>query len=327
LVFVKLLVGLVVLVVGAELLVRGASKLALAAGISPLVVGLTVVAFGTSAPELAVTLGGALSGAAGVSSGNVIGSNIFNILVILGLAAVTTPLAVHRDVVRYQIPMLIVFSGLMFAFAWNGNIARWEGMILASLAVCYVALTVWQGRRDVAAAKEPVAIGIEAPEHLPGEPVSRLTLGLNMMLVVVGLSMLIFGAGWLVDGAVAIAGRLGLSDFVIGVTVVAAGTSLPEVATSVMAGLRGERDIAIGSAIGSNIFNILVVLGFTTSLVPAGLVVEEAALALDLPLMFGAAFVLLPVAFTDREISRREGALFLAAYAGYVAYAILTASG
>ncbi|MGM0557235.1 MAG: calcium/sodium antiporter [Myxococcota bacterium] len=323
----KLLIGLVLLVIGAELLVRGASKLALAAGIPPLVVGLTVVAFGTSAPELAVTLGGATSGAAGVSSGNVIGSNIFNILVILGLSALITPLAVHRDVVRYQIPMLIGFSGLMYAFAWNGSIARWEGIVLAAFAIGYVVFTVWQGRRDVAVAEMPADIGIEPPEHPPGESVGALVIGLNVLLIAAGLAMLVFGADWLVTGAVAIAGRLGLSDFVVGVTIVAAGTSLPEVATSIMAGLRGERDIAVGNAIGSNIFNILVVLGFTTSLVPSGLEVDKAALALDLPLMFGAALLLFPIAFTDREISRLEGALFLAAYGGYVAFVIMGAGG
>ncbi|MEW5891605.1 MAG: calcium/sodium antiporter [Pseudomonadota bacterium] len=318
--------GLIALVLGAELLVRGASRLALTLGISPLVVGLTVVAFGTSAPEMAVSVQSAWSGQVDIALGNAVGSNIFNVLVILGLSALITPLVVHQQVIRQEVPVMIGASLLLWALALDGGISRWEGFLLAGLVVGYTVLLIRQSRRETAAVQAEVDAEYSEAFAAPSKAWQR-HWGVQVLLVLAGLTLLVLGSQWLVEAAVSFARYLGVSELVIGLTVVAAGTSLPEVATSVTAALRGERDIAVGNVVGSNIFNILAVLGISASVAPADLVVAPSMPVFDIPVMVGVALACLPVFFTGARIARWEGALFLSLYAAYSLYLILDATG
>jgi cation:H+ antiporter len=317
--------GLAALALGAELLVRGASRLALAFGISPLVVGLTVVAFGTSAPELAVSVGAAWSGQVDIALGNAVGSNILNILFILGLSALIVPLVVHQQLVRQEVPVMIGVSLLLWALAADGGISRWEGLLLAGLMVAYTVLLIRQSRREGSDAQAEVEAEYRQAYGEGGDD-GRCHWGVQVLLVLAGLALLVLGAGWLVEAAVDFARRLGVSELVIGLTVVAAGTSLPEMAASLMAALRGERDIAVGNLVGSNIFNILSVLGLSASVAPAPLAVTPAMLAFDIPVMVAVAVACLPVFFVGNRIARWEGGLFLALYLAYTAYLVLDAT-
>lgn len=311
-----LMAGFVLLVGGAELLVRGASQLATDLGISPLVVGLTVVAFGTSSPELAVSILSAHSGQAGIALGNVVGSNICNILLILGLSALVAPLVVSRQVVRLEVPIMIGVSILLVLFALDGVIDRLEGFLFFVGVIIY---TVWAIRRSRRETREQ-----SQPED--AQPMgSRPGRGLQTLQIVGGLVLLGVGSKWLVDGAVSVATFFGVSDLVIGLTVVAIGTSLPELATSVLASLRGQRDIAVGNVVGSNIFNILVVLGLTAIFAPAGVPVPTSALTFDLPVMLAVAIACLPIFFSKHLIARWEGGLFFAYYLAYTLFIVLTA--
>jgi cation:H+ antiporter len=317
--------GLVALVLGAELLVRGASRLALTFGISPLVVGLTVVALGTSAPELAVSVQSAWSGKVDIALGNVVGSNIFNVLVILGISALIVPMVVHQQVIRQEVPVMIGVSLLLWALALDGSINRWEGLLLTGLVIGYTVLLIRQSRRETAAIQAEA--DAEYAEAIDGQPKGWDShWGMQALLILAGLALLVTGAHWLVEAAVGFARYLGVSELVIGLTIVAAGTSLPEVATSILAALRGQRDIAVGNVVGSNIFNILAVLGISVSVAPGDLIVAPSLLALDLPVMVAVAVACLPIFFTGNRIDRWEGGVFLGLYAGYTVYLILAAT-
>jgi cation:H+ antiporter len=315
------ILGLAGLILGAELLVRGAARLALTFGISPLVVGLTVVAFGTSSPELAISVQSAWSGQVDIALGNVVGSNIFNVLFILGLSALITPLLVHQQLVRREVPLMIGVSLLLWALAADGGIERWEGIVLALGLAAYIVYAIRMSRRETA------QIEAEYAEAMPGDA-SRWDRhwSVQTLLILGGLALLVVGSDWLVESAVAIARSMGVSELVIGLTLIAAGTSLPEVATSVMAALRGERDIAVGNVVGSNLFNILGVLGVSASVAPASLTVSSALLAFDLPVMVAVAVACLPIFFTGNLIARWEGGLFFAYYLAYTAYLILAST-
>ncbi|MFP4148955.1 MAG: calcium/sodium antiporter [Nitriliruptoraceae bacterium] len=314
--------GGVLLVGGAELLVRGASRLAMAAGISPLVVGLTVVAFGTSAPELAVTVGSAVTGQADVALGNVVGSNIFNILFILGLAALIRPLVVAQQLVRLDVPLLIAVSVAVLGMGVDGRIGRLDGAVLTLGIAAYTLFLIRLSRREGPAvlAEYDEALGT-TPDAAPA---SRPLL--DVLLLLAGFALLVLGSRWLVDAAVETATRLGVSELVIGLTIVAAGTSLPEVATSVLAAARGQRDIAVGNAVGSCLFNLLAVLGIGSLVAPDGIGVPDGALTFDLPIMIAVAIAALPVMFTGYTISRPEGAVFLGYYVAYASYLVLVAT-
>lgn len=313
--FAMLAAGFVLLIGGAEFLVRGASRLAIDFGISPLVVGLTVVAFGTSAPELAVSVLASWQGQAGIALGNVVGSNICNVLLILGLSALVAPLVVARQVIRLEVPIMIATSVLLVLFSLNGIISRLEGLILFTGIITY---TVWAIRRS----RRETRANQEEPSQTPAtEGPSR---AMQITLILGGLGLLGLGSHCLVTAAVDIARHFGVSDLVIGLTVVAVGTSLPELATSVLASIRGERDIAVGNVVGSNIFNILAVLGLTSIVAPAGIPVPPSALTFDLPIMLAVAIACLPIFFTGHLIARWEGALFLGYYLAYTAYIALT---
>lgn len=316
------IVGLVGLIIGAELLVRGASRLAIGFGISPLVVGLTVVALGTSSPELAVSIGSALSGQADIALGNVVGSNIFNVLLILGLSASIGALVVAQQLIRLDVPLMIGVSILPLLLGLDGKIGRSDGLLLFAGIVAYVVFAIRQSRKETRQ--------IEAEydrEFGQGGRMGLRQVVIQLALVIAGLALLVVGARWLVNGAVAMARSLGLSELIIGLTVIAAGTSLPEVATSVIASLRGERDIAVGNVVGSNIFNILAVLGLTAAAAPDGVAVPAAALRFDIPFMIAVSVACLPIFFTGYRIARWEGAFFLAYYVAYTLYLILDATG
>lgn len=293
--------GLGLLVAGAQTLVRGASGLASAMGVSPLVIGLTVVAFGTSAPEIAVSVGAALQGRADLSIGNVVGSNILNVLFILGAAALVSPLLVSRSLAHIQVPFMIAVSGAMLVLALDGRIDRLDGVLLVAGLIAYT----W--------------FSVHGATTAPKAKAKRRSIGTDVLFILAGLSMLVLGAHWLVAGASAMARALGASELVIGLTVVAVGTSLPEIATSIVATMRGEREIAVGNVVGSNIFNILGVLGLSSLAAPGGLPVSPQVLTHDLPVMLGVAVVCLPVFLSGYVLGRGEGAMLLGAYLAYTA--------
>lgn len=316
-----LLGGLVLLIAGAELLVRGASRLAQAIGISPLVIGLTIVAFGTSAPELTVSILSSLKGNTEIAVGNVVGSNIFNVLFILGLSALIIPLAVAQQLVRLDVPIMIFVSFLALAMAWDGRIAQWEGGVLFAGIIAYTVFLIWQSKKE----KSKKVKAEYKEEFSQPKPKNRWQYLLQFAMVLGGLAMLIFGSQWLVEGATSIAKNMGVSDLIIGLTIVAAGTSMPEVATSVIASIRGEKDIAVGNVVGSNIFNILAVMGMASLVSPNGLPVSSSALRFDIPVMTAVAIACLPIFFTGNRINRWEGFVFLAYYIAYTTYLILSA--
>jgi len=309
--------GIVLLIWGADLLVRGAAHLAALAGISPLVIGLTVVATGTSAPELAVSLRAVFVGQADLTLGNVLGSNIANVLLILGLAALAAPLLVAPRVLQREVPTMIGVSLLLWLLVADGSLGRLDGLLLVVLLGAFLVATVVVGRRgEPADAAHPAT----PPDR------SRRSVLRNIGLVLGGLVLLVAGAQWLVDGAVTFARTLGVSELIIGLTVVAVGTSLPEIATSVLASLRGEREIAVGNVVGSNILNILSVLGLTATLAPQPIAVPAGALAFDVPVLVATAVACLPIFFNGRMIARWEGGLFLAYYVAYTAYLVLAST-
>lgn len=368
-----LVAGLALLVVGGELLVRGASSVAAAFGISPLVIGLTVVAFGTSSPELAVSIQAGLAGNPDIAVGNVVGSNIFNVLLILGVCTLILPLLVSRQLVRREVPIMIGISFLLLFLAFDGKIGLLDGMLLFAGIVGYTGWSVIESRRETASAKgteESVTIdtiAAKSPLWLGGAVavlalavagfffgwfnvavVGLLAAGATLFIagsllgksgttkggdiahqvgfITVGLGTLMLGADYLIDSSTTIARSLGVSNLIIGLTIVAAGTSLPELATSIIATIRKERDIAIGNIVGSNIFNILGILGLSAIVTSGGLNVNPQVISFDLPIMIAVAVACLPIFFTGFTIARWEGVFFLGSYVAYTAFLILVAT-
>ncbi len=340
----QVVAGLILLVAGGEGLVRGASGLALRFGLSPLVVGLTVVAFATSAPELAVSLDAVLAGEPDLAVGNVIGSNIANILLVLGVSALVAPLVVTAQVVRIDLPFMVVLTIALYLLARDGSIAGADGPALLLALLGYLVLAVVLGRRSARAsgsqAEAPTAglphealDGVSsAPAAPEPEGTSRQDRGwrllVDVVLVAAGVGLLVVGAGQLVDGATRIAEALGVSGLVIGLTVVAVGTSMPELATSIVAVRRNQRDLALGNVVGSNIFNIGLVLGLpaTVTAGTGGIPVPATALALELPVAIAAAVALLPVALSRRGMPRWKGGAFVVLYATYLTVVVLTST-
>jgi cation:H+ antiporter len=313
--------GFVALVGGAELMVRGAARLATVVGISPLVVGLTVVAFGTSAPELGVSVMSSFSGQSDIALGNVVGSNIANILLILGLSALAAPLLVSRQLLRIEVPLMLGVSLLAWAMAIDGVIGRVDGLLLFSGVITYTVWAIRRSRRDnLREDRETIAV----PDDGAGKGNSLLS---NLLLIAAGLVLLGVGSSWLVSGAVTLAKLFGVSDLLIGLTIVSIGTSLPELATSVMASLRGQREMAVGNIVGSNLFNIMAVLGLTAVVAPEGVNVAAQALTFDFPVMVAVMAVCIPIFFSGYLISRGEGALLTSYYLIYTLYLVLSAVG
>jgi cation:H+ antiporter len=309
-----LLVGLVLLYFGAEGLVRGSSSLALRLGLSPLVVGLTVVAFGTSSPELMVSLKAALNGQGAISVGNVVGSNICNIGLILGLSALITPIATSSQIIRIDIPVMIGVTLVSLVFLADESIGFPEGAALFSLLIVYVVFSIYLARRSMGDALEQ--------EFTEEVHISKQGVALDLLMVAGGLALLVFGARYLVDGAVIIARSFGWSDALIGLTIVAVGTSLPELATSLLAAIKKEADIAVGNIVGSNIFNLLGILGISAMVTPLS---AEGINGLDLAVMTGFAVLLWPFARYQRRICRWKAVIFLAGYAGFVWWLVRSA--
>lgn len=334
-----LVLGLALLLAGAELLVRGAVRLSVLWGLSPLVVGLTVVAFGTSAPELSVSVAAATRGTPDLAVANVVGSNVFNVLFILGATALARPLVIRRDVVRREVPLVILASAVLWWIAGGGGVSRPEALFLLAGLLGYVTWSIQAGRRapgpgpDLSdlpglEARAPGAGAAGGQHGESGTDGGALrTLVVPAALVVAGLAALVAGSRWLVEGATALARALGVGQTVIGLTLVAAGTSLPEVATSLVAAVRGEQDIAVGNVLGSNLFNILGILGVAGLVVPDGLAVPGRMLAFDFPVMVAAAVACLPLALTGHRIDRLEGGLLTTGYAAYVACLVAGAAG
>lgn len=314
-------IGGVGLIIGAELLVRGASRLAAAVGITPLVIGLTVVSLGTSAPEIAISIDASLRGHADMALGNVVGSNIFNVLLILGVSALIGPLIVAQRLLWWDVPLMIGFAILMLLLGLDGTIGRLDGMGLSICLVAYVWWAIQLNRREDREIQDEYA---EA--YSPAQRGSARHVTIQLALIIGGLAVLVLSADWFVQGAAIIAQALGISDLVVSLTIVAAGTSLPEVAVSVLASYRRERDIAVGNVVGSSIFNILAVLGLSAVAIPSGITVPSAALHFDVPVMIAAFVACLPICFTGHLISRWEGGLFVGYYAAYTMYLILDAS-
>ncbi len=312
-----LVAGLVLLVGGAELLVRGAASISLALGVSPLVIGLTVVSFGTSAPELVTGLMAAIRTEPGLVIGNVVGSNIFNVLAILGPAAIIAPLAVDRQLIRVDVPLMVVLSVVVWAIAGDGLLSRGEGGLLVAGIIAYTFFTVRSSKRATPEAETRVSDGLYMAQP-------RRKLALDVLRAVAGLALLVWGAAWLVDGATSMARAFGVNELVIGLTIVAAGTSLPELATSVVAALRRHTDIAVGNVVGSNIFNLMAVLGSSAAVARGGVEVLPKAVGFDLPVMVLVAVACGPVFLSGRKVERWEGFLFVLVYAGYLAWRLAT---
>ena len=303
------LIGLVLLYYGAEFLVRGGSSIALKLKISPLVIGLTLVAYATSAPELVVSVDAAIKGLGDISIGNVVGSNICNIALILGVCAMITPLKVNAKLLKFDVWMMIIASTVLLIFyAISHGVNRWQGTILLIGCLIYTVWSIYASRRDSSA------------ESVPEIPAKACKLPWAITLTLGGIAALIFGAKFFVNSAIVMAQACGISDAVIGLTVVAVGTSLPELATSVVAAIRKEQDIAIGNVIGSNIFNILAILGIAPLINP----IKAAGISyVDMILMTLLSLMLYPIMKSGMQISRKEGILLFAVYVFYTIYLII----
>ena len=317
-------IGLLTLIVGAEVMVRGGAAVAARLGISPIIIGLTVVSIGTSMPELAVgVVAAAPDGSGALAVGNIAGTNVVNILLILGLSALLVPLALAMRTFRFELPMMAVAALLFWALAADGNLSRIDGIVLVGAAVVYTVAVIWSARR------ESRAITDEFAAEFPPEPggtstdVRRRT-ALHVAMTIGGIVVVVIGADWLVDGAVGMARGFGVSDALIGLTVVAIGTSAPELVTTVMTTLRGDRDIAIGNLIGSSIYNILLILGITCLVPAGGLALPDSLVRIDIPVMVAVALACVPIFLSGRRVSRGERGLKVAAYLAYLAFVLTT---
>ncbi len=311
---IELLSGLCLLLIGAELMVRAAVRLAERLHVRPLIIGLTIVALGSSAPQMTVSLQAALTDNPDIAVGSVVGSGIFNILVTLGLSALIIPLRVSRQLVRLDIPLMIGASLLVFILAWNKDLGRFDGVLLLGALALYLGLLFRQSRHSTR-------------PHTERPKDTQQSWLISVLMILAGLAMLVFAGRLLLGAAVVVATDLGLSERVIGLTVVAVGTSLPELATSLIAALRGQRDIAVGNVIGANLFNLLGVLGLTALLAPTPLSVSPNALDFDLPVMLGVAALCLPVFYSGYRVTRAEGLLLLGLYLVYGLHVVSFTTG
>ncbi len=311
----QLIGGLILLIAGAELLVRAAVRLAARLHVRPLLIGLSIVALGSSAPQMAVSLQAAFGQSSDIAVGSVIGSNIFNSLVVIGLSALIIPLRVARQLIRLDIPGMILASSLVFILALDEAFSRLDGVLLLALLALYLGLLLRQSRHSA-----------RASSHHPAPPRRAPWLS-SLALMLCGLLLLIGAGHLLLDAAVEVATDLGLSERIIGLTVVAVSTSLPGLATSLIAALRGQRDIAVGNVIGSNLFNLLGVLGITALVAPTPLSVSPNALDFDLPVMLGVAALCLPVFYSGYRVTRAEGVVFLGLYLVYGLHVVTFTTG
>ncbi|KUI25688.1 sodium:calcium antiporter [Mycobacterium sp. IS-1742] len=316
------LAGLTVLAVGSEVMVRGATALASRLGVTPIVIGLTVVSIGTSMPELAVGVIAVGEGTGALAVGNIAGTNVVNVLLILGLSALLVPLALQMRTIRSELPVMAGVAVLFWLLAADGLLSRLDGTILVTCAVGYTVAVVQSARRE----SRQVALEF-ADEFGPGAVGTVMTGGrgavMDVVMTVGGIALLVVGADWLVDGAVGVSRELGVSDALIGLTVVAIGTSAPELMTTVISTLRGDRDVAIGNLIGSSVYNILLILGLTC-LVADGIALPESLVRIDIPIMVTVALACVPIFLSGRRVSRGEGGAMVVVYLGYLAFLLST---
>ena len=320
--------GLGLLVAGAEMVVRGASSVAVLLGISPMVIGLTIVSVGTSAPELAVGIVAASTDNGGLAVGNIAGTNVLNLLFILGLSALLRPLPLHLQIFKLELPMIVLAAGLMTVLAWDGRLSRLDGAVMLAAGIGYTLallhLTRQSAKRSKAQQEELKEFEEEyGPQSVAAPPPgwrARLWYGL---LLLGGIAITVLGAELLVRGAADIARALGVSNMIIGLTIVAVGTSAPELVTTILSTLKNDRDVAVGNLLGSSIYNILIILSITCIVAPRGLPVERDLLLFDIPLMAGVALGAIPVFITGKRISQWEGGLGVAIYVSYMVWLIL----
>ncbi len=303
--YLLLILGLAILVFGGNLLVKGASGIALKLNMEPMVVGLTVVSLGTSAPELIVSINSALAGNPDIAMGNVVGSNIANLGLVLAITAIVFPIAVNRKVLKVDWPVMVLFSGLAFVFGMNNRIVMWEGVVLVLALVAYIYMLLQRGKSN--------------PDEIPDDidtDAERESMMKLILLLMGGMVALYLGSEWFLDGAITIGEEFGLSQSVIGVTIVAFGTSAPELAASVIAAYRKETDIALGNLVGSNIFNIGAVLGTTAIISP--LAIDSKIMSFDIFWMLGVAVILFPLMVFRKKLSLLSGIILFAIYAIYI---------
>ncbi len=308
-----LLVGMGLLVVGADWFVGGASRIAKALKVPPLVVGLTLVSMGTSAPEASVSLQGAIGGLQDIAVGNVVGSNVFNTLLILGLSALIAPLAIGRDMRRYDIPIMVALYGALLLFAFGITpliLDRVESVVLLTLFVGYTAFLIVRAVRQRQKASEP----------LVAQPEKRRPIWLSILMTVAGLAGVIFGGDLVVDNAASLAKAFGMSEALVGLTIVAVGTSLPELVTSIVASVKKENDIAVGNVVGSNIFNVVFILGLSSTICPLTL---DFSTLVDMLVMLGAGLIILAVGLFSEKLHRPTGAALVLLYIGYLTFIII----
>ncbi|NOQ75708.1 MAG: calcium/sodium antiporter [Crocinitomix sp.] len=316
-----LILGLITLIIAGEFLVRGAVGIAKRFHISTLVIGMTIISFGTSAPELLVCLDAAMSGHPEIAIGNVVGSNIANIALVLGVTVLILPIVVDRNSKRIDWPMMMLATALFAIFAWDGEIQRYEGIILFVILAVF---TYWLIRNSRKKTKKQLAAAAIESEEDEDDDIAKIKdkPAISVVFLLIGLVGLFFGAGWLVHGAIDIATHFGMEERIIAVTVVAFGTSVPELITSGVAALRGETDISIGNLIGSNLFNIMAVIGLTAMVHPIG--VSDAIIASDMWWMIAIAVGLLPLMVIGRKIGRFKGTLLLGTYIAYIAILVIS---
>lgn len=318
--------GLILLVAGAEMVVRGASWLATSMGVRPIILGITVVAIGTSVPELVVGITASLQGSGALAVANIAGTNVFNILFILGLSAAILPLPIDMKILRLELPVIVLSAALMTGMALDGVLTRFDGVILFATGLLYTVALIRLSRKESRATrqkfKEAYGVTVESEKDHQQFRQSRLWYAL---ILLAGLALSVLGAEWLVRGAVGAARSMGVSEAMIGLTIVAVGTSSPELVTTIISTLKGARDIAVGNLIGSSIYNILIILGITCLAAP-GIPVERELLLIDIPLMAAVALVCVPVFISGREISRAEGTAGVVLYLVYMGWLIARAS-
>lgn len=311
-------VGLAALVAGAEVMVRGATKIASRLGISAIVVGLTVVAIGTSMPELAIGVVAASEGTGALAVGNIAGANVINLLFVLGLSALMLPLAIEMRTLRFELPVMAVAAVLLMILAFDGVLSRVDGMILVVCAVVYTFAVIQAARRET---RDAAAEFVQA---YPADTTGGRSTALHVVMMVGGIAIIVLGADRLVDAAVGIAGGFGVSDALIGLTVVAIGTTAPELVTTVVSTLRGDRDIAIGNLLGSSIYNILLILGITCLIPAHGLELPSALVRIDIPIMVAVTLACIPIFISGRRVHRGEGAAMVCAYVAFLVFLLTT---
>jgi len=313
-----ILLGLVALIAGGEMIVRGGTHVAVRFGVPPIIIGLTIVSVGTSTPELAVGIEAAQRGNGALAVGNIAGTNTVNLLLILGLSALFRPLALGLQTLRFDLPtMSVVALGFLF-MSWDGALTRVDGLVMVACGVFYTLAIIYLALRENSVAQAEFAEEYAKPVRV--SPVTETVLSVVALLV--GLVVIVLGSDWLVDGAVSLARSMGVSEALIGLTIVAIGTSSPELVTTIIGTLRNDRDIAIGNLLGSSIYNVLIILGLTCVVSPQPVPVEPELIKIDIPVMTAATLACIPVFLTARRVSRIEGGLLFGAYLVYLAYLV-----